>query len=561
MKKMSTMKTIKLLCISMLMLVMCISVGSCSGDEYSTRIHELLIQKDITFEADEESGSSLTTVMTLRNEDLTCYAVSSNQEWCRATIDVKASTITISVKENETFDDRKAVVTLSDIIDGVSSRPINVTQKQNDVVRLANDSSIYKVNSAGGQVVIKVESNINYSVQIPADIDWITVPSSNGTRGLVTSQVILDVAKNTTEKARSAQVYIKNESSGIQIPVLIQQEFKAFLRVKDTSFTLDEYGGEISIYIESNISFDFYTEPEDKWVTKKGGFEIINDSTVCQKISVAAFNEKESKRTSSVSIQNKAFSSLQEYNVDIIQTRNLYILESSLEMMRGESKYLTLYNAKRESVEWKSNPTEVVEVDPKTYKVTGVSAGKTWVHVASIDANGTMHTDSVYVEIYNPVDLGNLISCKWQPTYTVYDGVSVLTHLKCTLTNNSDYDLTVNRVMPYCDSTEMTPLPHEDVLPVYNGYEYTQMVFDLDIPAERTPDSVRVDTTYTADSTMVISKETISGKYKENLHVYTIEFDYYYCIDPQKESFPYKCIYTDNPFATRKNAARRGRRK
>ena len=51
MKKMSMMKTIKLLCISMLMLMMCISVGSCSGDEYSTRIHELLIQKDITFEA------------------------------------------------------------------------------------------------------------------------------------------------------------------------------------------------------------------------------------------------------------------------------------------------------------------------------------------------------------------------------------------------------------------------------------------------------------------------------------------------------------------------------
>lgn len=556
MKKMSMMKTIKLLCISMLILMMCISVGSCSGDEYSTRIHELLIQKDITFEADEEDGGSLTTVMTLRNEDLSCYTITSDQIWCKATIDAKASTITISVTENETFDDRMAVVTLFDIVDGVSSRPINVTQKQNDVVRLANDSSIYKVNSAGGQVVIKVESNINYSVQIPADIDWITVPSSNGTRGLVTSQVILDVTKNTTEKARSAQIYIKNESSGIQIPVLIQQEFKAFLRVKDTSFTLDEHGGEISIYIESNVSFDFYTEPEDRWVKKNGGYEIIDDTTVCQKISIATFTEKDPKRTSTVSIQNKSYSDLQEYEVSIIQTRNLYILEESLTMMRGETRKLTLYNAKRETVKWKSSDETVAEVNANGI-VSSVGAGTTEVSVTSEDG---LHTDKVTVTIEKPTDLSDLISCDWQPTFTPYEGVSVLTHLECTITNNSDYALVVNRVMPYCDSTAMTPLPHDDIMAAGRS-----MVFKMDIPVEKTPDSIKVerDTTYTEDSTMVIKEKEviIPGRYKENLHVYTIVFDYYYSVDKDRESFTYKCMYTDNPFATRKNAARRGRKK
>ncbi|MBQ6377185.1 MAG: Ig-like domain-containing protein [Prevotella sp.] len=553
MKKMSTMKTIKLLGIGMLMLMMCISVGSCGGDEYSTRIHELLIQKDITFESDEESGGSLTSVMTLRDEDLSYYRVSSDQEWCKATIDVKASTITISVKENNTFDDRKAVITLSDAIDGVSSRSINVTQKQNDVVRLDDESNEYEVKSSGGQVVINVESNVNYSVQIPADVDWITVPGSNGTRGLVKSQVILEVAKNTTEKARSAQISIKDESSGAQTLVLIQQEFKAFLRVKENSFTFDEHGGEVSIYIITNVSFDFYTDYEDDWIKKKGGYEVIDDSTVCQKITIAPFTDKEPMRTSTVSIQNKSFDKLEECEVDIIQTKDLFIIEESIQMMRGGSQNLTLYNATEEGVVWKSQDERVAEVDKKG-NVFGISGGSTMITVTSADG---LHTDQVTVTVENPEDLNELIVSEWQPTFTPYDGISVLTHLDCTITNNSDYDLVVNMVTPYCDSTKMTALPHDEILAAGEG-----MLFKLDIPAEKTADIVKVDTTYTEDSTMVISKETIPGKYKENLHTYTIVFDYYYSIDKDRESFTYQCKYSDNPFATtRKNAARRGRRK
>lgn len=538
----------------MLMLMMCISVGSCGGDGYSTRIHELLIQKDITFEADEENGGSLTTVMTLRNEDLTCYSVISDQEWCKAIIDVKASTITISVTENETFDDRKAVVTLLDIVDGVSSRPINVTQKQNDVVRLDDASNKYEVNSNGGQVVINVESNVNYSVLIPVDVDWITVPGSNGTRGLVKSQVILEVAKNTTEKARSAQVSIKDESSGAQILVLIQQEFEAFLRVKDNSFTFDEHGGEVSIYIITNVSsFDFYTEPEDDWIKKKGGYEVIDDTTVCQKITIAPFTDKEPRRTSTVSIQNKSFKELKECEVDIIQTKDLFIIEESIQMMRGGLQKLTLYNATEESVVWKSQDERVAEVDKKG-NVSGISGGSTIITVTSADG---LHSDQVTVTVENPEDLNELIESEWQPTFTPYDGISVLTHLDCTITNNSDYDLVVNMVTPYCDSTKMTALPHDEILAAGES-----MLFKLDIPAEKTADTVKVDTTYTADSTMVISKETIPGKYKENFHTYTIVFDYYYSIDKDRESFTYQCKYSDNPFATtRKNAARRGRRK
>ena len=50
------MKTIRFIGVSMLVLMLCIGSGSCSDDEYSTRIHELLIKKEYSFEADDDSG-------------------------------------------------------------------------------------------------------------------------------------------------------------------------------------------------------------------------------------------------------------------------------------------------------------------------------------------------------------------------------------------------------------------------------------------------------------------------------------------------------------------------
>ena len=81
-----------------MVLMLCMGSVSCSDDEYSTRIHELLIKKEYTFEADEET-SDLSITVTFRNEDLSNYQANSNQDWCTVTIDPVASTMTISVED------------------------------------------------------------------------------------------------------------------------------------------------------------------------------------------------------------------------------------------------------------------------------------------------------------------------------------------------------------------------------------------------------------------------------------------------------------------------------
>ncbi len=150
-------------------LMLCIGSVSCSDDDYSTRIHELLIKKEYTFKADEETGD-LSTTITFRNEDLSNYQANSNADWCTVTIDPATSTMTVSVEENNTFEERKATVTLLDIKDGVSSRSFTVKQEQNDVIRVVDgESTTYEVSTDGGQVVIHLESNVSYVVQVDVD--------------------------------------------------------------------------------------------------------------------------------------------------------------------------------------------------------------------------------------------------------------------------------------------------------------------------------------------------------------------------------------------------------
>lgn len=544
---MSIMKNFRFLGISMMALMLCMGSVSCSDDEYSTRIHELLIKKEYTFEADEET-SDLSITVTFRNEDLTNYQANSNEDWCTVTIDPVASTMTVSVEENNTFEERKATVTLLDIKDGVSSRSFTVTQKQNDVIRVVDgEGPTYQVGTDGGQVVIHLESNVSYTVQIQQDADWITLPGIAGTRGLQQSQVILDVAKNTTEKERSAQVTIKNEVSGAMTIVLISQAFKAYMTLIQNEFTIDELGGNINIYVQTNVSFDCYTE--DSWVTK-GSREVINDNTVGQKISIAPFTEKMSKRTSSVSVQNASHRF--DYKVEITQTRNIYIKESNIKILSGGLQKLTLYNANSEAVLWKSNDESVATVDDEGV-VSGISAGSTMITVSS--SNG-LHTDNVSVTVEKPADLKDKISNVWQDTFTPLDDVSVLTNLMNTITNNSEYGLLVNRATLYCDDVVMSNREYNES----SGFLAVgkSMEFNMEIPVEREEDTEVRDTTYADDGTMVIEIKTIPGKAKENTHQYLLVWEYTY----SNETFTYRCEYPkQNAAESRKKYAWRNRRR
>lgn len=433
---MMKMKTIKYLGIFLLVMSQTIGMTSCSGEDYHTRLHELIL-KDLDFTAvDEEYKKEF------RNEDLSNYSISSDQEWCHVSLDADLSRLYVSVDANETFDDRTATVTMKDMLDGTTSRTFTVRQKQCDAVKVKEGE--YRVSSDGGLVEIDVNSNIDYKVEVQ-NADWITVVEPAATRGLKPSKIVLKVDENKTEGDRNAIVRIYNQTAGVEDLTVIYQEFKAKWSILKNNFTIDEQGGEISIYVQTNVSFDSYTIAEDGWVTKAGREKNEELGVVVQRINIAPLNKKLPSRSSTVTLQNTDWNFSDE--IYITQTRNLYIEDTDFNLLTTQTKDLKLHNAEDVAVAWRSSDETVAMVDDG--KVLAVGEGTATIRVLSADGK---HSDKVDVTVEAPQDLGSQIAKDWSYGYdTTDDNIRVVSSVASTITNNSSYEILLKRCTLYRD--------------------------------------------------------------------------------------------------------------
>ena len=146
------MKIVKWLGICLLAVLVSAGLGSCSGEEeYTSRLRELIL-KDMTFEPNEDEGA-LSRTSTFRNEDLTNYQAISDASWCHVSINVAQSQMTVTVDENNSNDQRKAIVTMTDVKAPTITRTFTVTQKQNNVIRVSDKE--YNVLTEGGSFEIE----------------------------------------------------------------------------------------------------------------------------------------------------------------------------------------------------------------------------------------------------------------------------------------------------------------------------------------------------------------------------------------------------------------------
>lgn len=550
------MKTIKLIGMCILAAVLGMSVQSCSKDDYQSRIKELIINEN-NYKFDSDGGSY---EKEYRGEDLSCYKITSNADWCKASIDFAKSTMTVIVDENETFDPRTATVTISDIVDGVSKRSFTVSQGQCDAIQTGENS--YTVKTDGGTVSIKVQSNVSYKVAVTYDEvakDWITIPSSK-TRGLVETTVVLEVAKNTSQKVRNASVRIYDEKSGVEDRVLITQEFTDYMDIDPIEYEIDERGGIVSVNVKSNADWDCFVEPEDTWV-KKQTVKTVSDEIKTQSFTISPFTEKKTKRVTIVSFSNYFD---KEIDVTITQTHYLYFEDSSVELMKGESKTLTPVNEKKWGLTWSSSDESVATVD-ENGKVTGVAGGGAVITVTSEDGN---HTDQIAISVQEPKDLKDNLVGSNEPGYESVDGVKVMTSLDCTITNNSDNTIQLDEVSLYCDGEYKKSKALNRTLNKEGGsYTYT---FPIDIEYEEIPDNPEEGGKPSeGESTEEKSNDESSNgsragtrddsetkkKPKENTHKYQVVWDYTY--GGEKFKFYYPESTETKKASTRRASTRR----
>lgn len=383
------MKTIKILGLFLASVIVGLGFSGCKEDVYQSRIKELILT-DMTFPSDASSG-----IQTFRYEDMSHYAISSNATWCQAKIYKDSSQIWVNVDANKEYDQRVAVITLSDVTDTTQARTFNVTQAQLDALLIDDQYTHFSdIATSGGQVTIKVKSNVPFSLKIDENNkDWITQNLEAKTRGLQDSSIVLDIAKNESCADRTGYAYIVNGKKSDEIDTItIKQRFDAILDVDPLVLSIDELGGIVKVTVKTNIVYDIYSQSD--WITKSSTKQ-ENDTTAIESFRVEPLTDSKKSRTGYVIIENAAWDDLQK-KVKITQTRSLYIENGDISVDVGSSVKIELTNTTGDdNVIWESSNKKVATVTSDG-TVEGVSQGTATITVSSSDSE---HTYSVKVVV------------------------------------------------------------------------------------------------------------------------------------------------------------------
>ena len=231
----------------------------------------ILVDENNTFTVPSAGGEVVINYQT--NIDCDVIIPEEAQDWITiapATRGLVAQSATLHIAENTTYDSRSAVIKVvaKDNAELVVEYTIN--QEQNDAV-LADENNTFTVPSAGGEVAINYQTNIDCEVIIPGDAQsWITIAPA--TRGLVSENINLYIAENTTYSARTAVIkVVAKDNTELAIEYTINQEpndADAILADGNTEFTIDGRKQQITIKYKANVDCDVII-PDDAqyWVT------------------------------------------------------------------------------------------------------------------------------------------------------------------------------------------------------------------------------------------------------------------------------------------------------
>ena len=298
---------IKFCTICMIATMVSILVTSCSK-EYSSPLKGQVV-KDLTFESSQSSKS-----VTIADADLTGFTIKSSELWCTAAAQGKV--LSVTVRENDTYDDRQATITVTDPGDQTTIT-FKVMQKQNDAILI--DGSTFVVPEEGGDINIKIQSNVNYEVEIPASATWLTKSTRASTRGLESSTIVLTAEKNNSGEEREAIVTFIDKESGVSSKITIKQSLTPYIEVDKDQITLSEDEKEIEIVVKTNINLE--TVITNDWITDNGRGS-NGDLNFTQKLKIAKNNSGD-ERGAVVTFENKNYRLIS--NISIKQSLTPYI--------------------------------------------------------------------------------------------------------------------------------------------------------------------------------------------------------------------------------------------
>lgn len=166
-----------------------------------------------------------------------------------------ATAVTFSVDENNTGDERTAILTLrSKLYSGVSAS-ISIRQKIANIT--ATSEKLY-FGHTGASQTIEIQSEVSWTA---TSTSWISVSPQSGEAGK--TQVTISVPENASVLGRDGSVYFTvADNNRVEVPVVQQG---VTLNVSPEDITFSSFMGSQSVDVESNDKWTVTAKPD--WIS------------------------------------------------------------------------------------------------------------------------------------------------------------------------------------------------------------------------------------------------------------------------------------------------------
>lgn len=245
-----------------------IGIIACSGGDYGQSLVPSPDNKKPGIETFNQENLSF-----LEGDNSVLFTFKTNAPWVIDVADTRSSswcnvtpsnglagshTVRLSVTPNTGYSERRVTVTLKTDLD---SKSFIVSQKQKDALILTSNK--FEVPKAGGEVIVEVKANINYSATIDLDSrNWIW---NSSTRGLASSYRIFTIDPSEESDTRVGHIFI--ESGDFKDTVKIYQAGEEAIILTERLFSLGSSGGNIEVELRSNFNYEVVM-PNVDWITE-----------------------------------------------------------------------------------------------------------------------------------------------------------------------------------------------------------------------------------------------------------------------------------------------------
>ena len=245
-----------------------------------------------TFEVGNEGGEI--DIEVKANIDFEYEIDEAAKEWIeyKGTRAIETSTLTFAVAENDDVEKREATINIKS---GEFDETITIYQAGAEPTLVISQSE-YAVPSAGETIVVEVASNVDVTVELPADADWI---SESTTRSVSTNTFYFDIAANEEYDQRTAEIKFSNADKGLSEVVTIVQAQKDAIVIAEDSYSVSGQGDAIEIAVGHNVEFDI--EIDVDWISQVQTRALVTSTLIFN----VAQNETDAERSGTITFASK----------------------------------------------------------------------------------------------------------------------------------------------------------------------------------------------------------------------------------------------------------------